>query len=421
MLKAVIAMSELIIKTASEFCKKVTDGTHDSPKKCEEGYFLVTSKHLGEFELDFNSSYKISEEDYKKIILRSNVEQWDILFSMIGTVGNVYQEKGEKIKYAIKNVGLFKMGGDVLKSKWLNYYIKSPLAKEYFNSNIRGTTQGYVTLDTLRKFPILYPESIKMQTEIVETLSSMDNMIELNNRTGKVLDEMSQVLYKSWFVNFDFPNQEGKPYKLSGGEMVESEIGLIPKGWKIAELGDVTTNLREKTKSNDYKVLSAVNTGNLMLSEDYFTKQVFSKDLSKYIIVKQKDFAYNPARVNIGSIGMNEFDFDGCVSPVYVAFRPEEGYHWFFHIYVKSNNFNDEVNKRASGSVRQALNYGDFALIKIAYPPKSVIDKFNDFYEEAYLSQKEIKQETQTLINLRDTLLPKLMSGELMVPCEEEI
>lgn len=271
-------------------------------------------------------------------------------------------------------------------------------------------------LDTI----ILMP-SLHEQEAIAETLSSIDEMIELNNRNIKVLEEMSQALYKSWFVDFDFPNQEGKPYKLSGGEMVESEIGLIPKGWKIAELGDVTTNLREKTKSNDYKVLSAVNTGNLMLSEDYFTKQVFSKDLSKYIIVKQKDFAYNPARVNIGSIGMNEFDFDGCVSPVYVAFRPEEGYHWFFHIYVKSNNFNDEVNKRASGSVRQALNYGDFALIKIAYPPKSVIDKFNDFYEEAYLSQKEIKQETQTLINLRDTLLPKLMSGELMVPCEEEI
>ncbi len=300
------------------------------------------------------------------------------------------------------------------------YYSLTILGEHMNYISKTSTAVPIINKTTFSNFEIKVP-NLNEQKAISGTLSSLDEMIELNNRTIKVLEEMSQVLYKSWFVNFDFPNQEGKPYKLSGGEMVESEIGLIPKGWKIAELGDVTTNLREKTKSNDYKVLSAVNTGNLMLSEDYFTKQVFSKDLSKYIIVKQKDFAYNPARVNIGSIGMNEFDFDGCVSPVYVAFRPEEGYHWFFHIYVKSNNFNDEVNKRASGSVRQALNYGDFALIKIAYPPKSVIDKFNDFYEEAYLSQKEIKQETQTLINLRDTLLPKLMSGELMVPCEEEI
>ncbi|WP_160210803.1 restriction endonuclease subunit S, partial [Anaerotruncus colihominis] len=172
---------------------------------------------------------------------------------------------------------------------------------------------------------------------------------------------------------------------------------------------------RTKAKGNDYKVLSAINTGQLQLSEEYFTKQVFSKSISNYIVVEPFDFAYNPARINIGSIGMNTFGFTGCVSPIYVVIRCEPEYHYFLDFFIKSKRFSEEVKTRASGSVRQSLNYTDFGQIKIACPPIDVIERFNREYEVRLKTIEHLKGENKRLSSIRDTLLPKLMSGEIDV------
>jgi type I restriction enzyme S subunit len=185
--------------------------------------------------------------------------------------------------------------------------------------------------------------------------------------------------------------------------------------WENVNLGTVTHEIRTKVKEQRLQVLSAVRTGSLVPSEDYFTKQVYSKDIGKYIVVEPDDFAYNPARVNIGSIGINNFDFAGCVSPVYVVFRTEPEYHHFFSFFLKSPNFKEEVRIRASGSVRQSLNYEDFALIQLIYPPLGIVRKFNHQYESIFEVTRQIDIENNHLSEMRDTLLPRLMSGELSV------
>ena len=221
------------------------------------------------------------------------------------------------------------------------------------------------------------------------------------------LEEQAQALYKSWFVDFE-------PFR--GGNFVDSELGMIPEGWRVAELGTVTRQSSQKVKDRiDVKVLSPVTTGELVLSEEYFTKQVFSESISKYIVVKPLHFAYNPARVNIGSIGMNMFSFDGCVSPVYVVFECEKGYHHFFDYYRKTASFKDEVLNRAIGGVRQTLSYKDFALIKLVYPPYDIVEKFNCIYAGLLENKNSIKREISKLSELRDTILPKLLSGELKI------
>ena len=228
-----------------------------------------------------------------------------------------------------------------------------------------------------------------------------------NRRRNDNLEQQTKALYKSWFVDFE-------PFK--DGDFVESELGLIPEGWKVAELSTVTKQITEKVKDRtDVKVLSPVNTGELVLSEEYFTKQVFSESVSKYIVVKPLQFAYNPARVNIGSLGMNTFTFDGCVSPVYVVFECESNYHHFFDYYRKTDGFKEEVLTRAIGGVRQTLSYKDFSLIKLVYPPQEVVEKFNSIYGKLLDNINSIKSENTKLSDLRDTLLPKLMSGELKI------
>ncbi|PNP96619.1 restriction endonuclease subunit S [Hoylesella timonensis] len=245
-----------------------------------------------------------------------------------------------------------------------------------------------------------------MQTAY-HTYSSYQPLFHKNRRINDNLEQQAQALFKSWFVGFE-PFKEGK--------FVDSELGLIPEGWQVEELGNITNSITEKVgKRTDIKVLSPVYTGELLLSEEYFTKQVYSKNLAKYIMVAPNDFAYNPARINIGSIGMNTFDFSGCVSPVYIVFRCEKEYHHFFNIFKATKNFKEEVNTRAIGGVRQTLSYKDFSLIKIVYPPKEVVEQFNKIYSHIMTLIKKNVLENKRLHQTRDTLLPKLMSGELKI------
>ena len=146
----------------------------------------------------------------------------------------------------------------------------------------------------------------------------------------------------------------------------------------------------------------------------HFNKQVYSKDISKYIVVKPKTFAYNPARINIGSIGINDYIFDGCVSPVYVVFKAIDGYEEFINQFIKTTVFKEEVLLRAIGGVRQTLNYNDFSLIEFYKPSLSTVTQFSQIVSSINDTIKFLNIETMRLGELRDTLLPKLMSGELI-------
>lgn len=276
----------------------------------------------------------------------------------------------------------------------------------FLSSLANGGAQQNLNTQQIKEFEIPFP-SLREQKRIADILSSLDDKIELNRRINDNLEQQAQALFKSWFVDFE-------PFK--DGEFVDSELGMIPKGWRIVCLGEVTKQVTEKVGNReDVTVLSPVSSGELVLSEEYFTKQVFSKNLSKYLIVNPLSFAYNPARINIGSIGLSEYDFVGCVSPVYVVFKCEPNYHYFFDFYKRTAVFKDEVALRAIGGVRQSLGYDDFSLIKTIYPTPDVVVEFNNLY----LKMKEVitrnNIQNNKLTTLRDSLLPKLMSGKLKI------
>ena len=195
---------------ATEYCESVFDGTHDTPKPTEEGMPLVTSKHIMQGELVLKDAYNISLKDYTEINKRSKISQWDILFSMIGTVGNTYIEKSNNINYAIKNIGVFSCK-DEKKAKFLYYYLQSPYAKRFILSYLNGAVQKFLPLGKLREFPILpYTDD---KNNIVDLLSSIDEKIEINNKINTELENMAKTLYDYWFVQFDFPDENKRPYK----------------------------------------------------------------------------------------------------------------------------------------------------------------------------------------------------------------
>lgn len=321
---------------------------------------------------------------------------------LIGRKGSI-----EKVRYieepfwTVDTLFYTEVNDEIVIPKFL-YYMMSLIDLSRYNE---GTSIPSLRTETLNRLDFPIP-NLDYQKRVLTVLSNIDKKISINEEINQNLEEQLETLYNSFFVYYDDFLKE---------DLKECEIGLIPKEWSLLSLGEVTTKINEKVGSNDYKVFSAVNTGNLILSEEYFDKQVYSKSIEKYIVVKQKEFAYNPARINIGSIGRNNFDFDGCVSPVYVAFKVEEGYENFMNMYIKSNRFNQWVITLSSGSVRQTLNYNDFSIIKIAYPPKELINKFNTIYESYYEVINYNKSVINNLEKNRDLLLPKLMSGEIDV------
>ena len=137
----------------------VKDGTHDSPKQAKKGYPLVTSRHLTTESIDFKSTYLISEKDYIEINKRSKVDQCDILLSMIGTIGLLYFVQESNINYSIKNIGLFKTSEMPQLSEFIFLYLCTPFARYYLKTRLSGTTQEYVTLGSLREFPVIIPDS----------------------------------------------------------------------------------------------------------------------------------------------------------------------------------------------------------------------------------------------------------------------
>ena len=294
------------------------------------------------------------------------------------------------IFYLLKTLNLKKIGGGS--------------AVPTLNRNHIHPLEIYTTID--------YNE----QKAIAGVLSAFDDKIELNNRIIKNLEEQAQTLYKHWFVDFEFPNENGQPYKSSGGTFKDSELGKIPTDWEVKEIKDVSARLTQRVKSEkNIKVLSAINKGELELSENVFDKKVFSSKIDNYIIVPPKCFAYNPARANIGSIGMNKFDFTGCVSPVYIAIKFKDSYEWFWEYLIKSKIFRQEIIKRSSGTVRQNFDFESFKLIKVIYPNKNDVINFNSIYLTIYENIKKLQHKNEKLAEIRDYLLPKLMNGKIRV------
>ena len=305
-----------------------------------------------------------------------------------------------------QRIGLVESIASNISKHFLYWVMRTPEYQKYIVNCCSGSTVKHTSPKLIGTYVFKAPDP-ETQEEIASLLNNLDAKIELNRRINDNLEQQAQALFKSWFVDFE-------PFKK--GKFIDSELGMIPEGWQVEELGNITNSITEKVgKRTDIKVLSPVNTGDLLLSEEYFTKQVYSKNLAKYIIVEPNDFAYNPARINIGSIGMNTFDFSGCVSPVYVVFRCEKEYHHFFNIFKATKNFKEEVNTRAIGGVRQTLSYKDFSLIKIVYPPKEAVERFNKIYSHIMTLIKKNVLENKRLHQTRDTLLPKLMSGELKI------
>lgn len=388
-----------------DVCTRVCSG--GTPKSTNLSYYGGEIPWLNTKEIDFNRIYS-TEKTITDSGLNNSSAKWIVPNTI--TVAMYGATAGKSCIVKVPMTTNQACCNLAINDKVADYeFVYYSLKNDYTTlaSLANGGAQQNLNAQIIKDYVLKMP-SLADQRRIASILSSLDRKIELNNKINADLEEMAQAIFKNWFVDFE-------PFK--DGKFVDSELGMIPEGWKVGTLGDITKNKSAKVKErNDVKVLSPVTTGELVLSEEYFTKQVFSSSIAKYKIVNKGDFAYNPARVNIGSLGRNEFDFDGCVSPVYVVFSVLDGYENYFDLFRKTDFFKDSVTSLAIGGVRQSLSYDDLSSIEVIIPSENAVEEFNNLYNQMKKTIKANKLESSRLSLLRDTLLPRLMSGELEVP-----
>lgn len=373
---------------ADKFCFDVTDGTHDSPKSQTAGRKLITSKHLKGYYIDFDSANWISEADYQKVITRSRVEQWDILYSMIGTIGNMYLEKNPVIDYACKNMGIFKFNGNISDAYWMYYYLKSPQAIAYINSHLRGSTQSYVPLGGLREMPVPVPP-VEIRLGIISILHSIDDKIENNQKINDNLHELLQSVYQSRF----------------GLPKVSSGVGML------SEICDYTKNRI---------AVSEIGVGNYYSTENMLPNKAGFIDATSLPTTPQT------TKCNIGDVLISNIrpyfkkivfcqSEGGCSADVlcFTPRSPSLSAYLFCTLYA--DRFFDFIVAGSKGTKMPRGDKQQIMTYPVVIPTDTELSDFTTVAQPILNQIHNIRSENTRLATLRDTLLPKLMSGEIDV------
>ena len=401
-------MEQWNIIKAYDYCYNVTDGTHDSPKQTEFGKYLITSKHIKDNRIDFESAYKISEDDYNKIITRSKVDQWDIIISMIGAYcGFCCIESSKQTDYAIKNVGLLKVGNE-LKCKWLYYYLTSPHGKQQLSKLRSGSSQPYISLGALRNLDIPVPNENTM-SDIVSVLSSLDSKIELNRRINDNLEQQAQALFKAWFV--DNPNPYWEETTLS--EVASFIGGYSYKGDELADSSDIAmATIKNFGRNGGFKV-----DGFKDITPSTKLKECQYVDMFD-VLVAHTDLTQNADVIGNAELLLTYGKYDRVIfSMDLVKVLPKNNFPYKFLLaaMLKNKIFKGHCLGYVNGTTVLHLNKKALPEFEIRIPSEYEARTMNDTLAPYFEQMAEVLQENERLILLRDTLLPKLMSGELKI------
>ena len=396
-------MSEWVLQKAAEFCASVRDGTHDSPKSVEGGGKpLVTSKVVKQGVVRVEDAYLISEKDYRKINERSKVDRWDILMTMIGTVGECAIVKDDP-DYAIKNIALFKMAGDEEKSKWLYYYLTSPTGQGALRGNFRGSSQQDISLDQLRNLEVPVPEK-DVRSRIVAILSDYDSAIDNARRQIALLEEAAMRLYREWFVVKANPKWE----KRRLGELIETlESGSRPRGGALkAGVPSIGAEKVDGVGIYDFS-------NEKYISEDYFGKM-------RRGVVKDNDVLLYKDGAYAGKVSMIVDGFPhvrAAINEHVFRLRTKDDFaqHYLYALLRQQDSYTYYNTVASAKAAQPGLNQDDILDFEISFPSVSMFERYEQEVKPLFHSIGNQANKIKRLTEARDRLLPKLMSGEIEV------
>lgn len=397
--------------TLGEVSSKIGDGLHGTPKYDDEGsYYFINGNNL-------NCGKIIIKDDTKRVGIEEFVKnqkelnEQTILVSINGTIGNVAKYNNEPCILG-KSACYINVIKEVDK-EFIYYVLTSANFKRNITNEATGTTIKNVSLKQMREYKFNIPCNISDQRRIASILSSLDRKIELNNKINADLEEMAQAIFKNWFVDFE-------PFK--DGKFVDSELGMIPEGWKVGCLGDMGAVVCGKTpsKSNsnyyggDIPFIKIPDMhGNVFVenSEDRLTEEGSLSQIKK-LIPPYSLMVSCIATVGLVSINTKPSHTNQQINTV-IPHNKSALFYLYQHI---KNNEEFLKNMGRGGTTTLNVNTKSFSNIRLLIPSEIALEQFHGIVEGLFKKIEQNLHESRTLSLLRDTLLPRLMSGELEVP-----
>ena len=272
-------------------------------------------------------------------------------------------------------------------------------------SQASGTVFKNLTTDILRNHIVKLP-SLHKQREIVSILSSFDNKIELLQKQNKILENIAQTLFKRWFVDFEFPNEQGKPYKSSGGKMIPSELGPIPEGWTIEKLGNAIENfdskripLSSRERGKREGVFPYYGATKIM---DYVDDYIFE---GTYLLIAEDGSVADGAGFPVLQYVWGEFWVNNHAHVIQGKELSTEYIYLFFSKMI--------ITPYITGAVQPKLNQTSMNSIKIVVPPKKITKEIDMIIKNLFNKKKKIYEDINIINELKCQNLPKLISGSL--------
>lgn len=411
-------MSEFKTYTLEQLCIVSSSKRVHLSDYVQQGVPFYRSKEVIELSSGKNISEQlfISSEKYSEIKSKFPVPQEnDILITAVGTIGEILVVKDPNFYFKDGNlIWLRNINFDIIDIDYLYYFFKSDLFQKTIKYNNIGAVQKALTIDFLKTVKITLP-SLDNQRKLISILKSIDKKLKINSQINQELETMAKTLYDYWFVQFDFPDQNGKPYKSSGGKMVYNpELKReIPEGWGVEKLSKIANiTMGQSPKGSSY---NEVGEGLLFFqgSTDFGWRFPMARQYTtEPSRMAEEDDILLSVRAPVGTL--NIADTRCCIGRGLAAINSKIGANSY--IFNVMQDFKKLFDLRNSvGTTFGSITKDDLYNLKIIYPPNDLLINFDQLVK---LFDREIKnrsRQNQELTQLRDWLLPMLMNGQVKV------
>ena len=407
-------MSHSYMTTIGEIAE-VFDGPHATPKKLPSGPYFLSISSLDKGRLDLTKSAFLSEEDFKKWTKRVTPKEGDLLFSYETRLGEAALMPAGVRACLGRRMGLLRFNKAKVMPEYALYAYLSPAFQQTIKANtLTGATVDRLSISEFPNFPIRIPP-LEEQKKVADLLGSIDKKIALNNRINAELEGMAKTLYDYWFVQFDFPDANGKPYKTSGGKMAYNATlkREIPAGWAVKTLSQIADITMGQSPAGETYNENGIGTLFFQGSTDFGwlfpTPRQYTTSPAR--MAKKGDILLS-VRAPVGD--MNIATADCCIGRGLAALNSKSGSDGFLFYVMKY--FKQVFERRnAEGTTFGSITKDDLHSLQVVCPEPELLKRYDGIVSEYNKMIFTRSFENQDLIKLRDWLLPLLMNGQVTV------
>lgn len=392
-------------------CYSISDGDHQPPPKAQQGIPFVTISNINSMnQLDFSDTMFVPKEYYQSLDEKRKVRKGDILYSVVGSFGIPVLIKEERPFVFQRHIAILRPKEDIVDSGFLFYTM---LNRDFYakaDAVAIGAAQRTVSLGSLRNIKIDVP-SLESQKHIADILSAYDDLIENNQKQIKLLEEAAQRLYKEWFVDLRFPGHENT--KIVDG---------VPEGWNectVESFGTVITGKTPPTSNKEYYTNGKVPFVTIPDMHNVVYPLKTEKRLTIEGAQTQKNKYIPPNSVMIsciGTVGLVSIATEVCQTNQQInsiILNNEDDLYFFYESMLRMKDLLDGLG--SNGATMTNVNKSKLEKLIIISPSKDIVKQYNDVCKPLFESALNLSRKNVYLKNMREALLPKLMSGEVEV------